>query len=143
MKSRITSVLATVFVLLIWGPNAYAGCTNAQFAGTWDVVFADGNSCRLILNKSGEVLTNPDRSLSTCFDPFRGETAPDWGGYEVDSSCGVGFALGIEDQVVEIYGRIAQPRNVAAGFYLLYPDPDYPPVVEAQEKGAITMIRAD
>jgi hypothetical protein len=59
MKSRITSFLATLVVLLAWGPSAYAACTNAQFAGTWDVVFSDGNSCRLVLNKEVVELPNP------------------------------------------------------------------------------------
>lgn len=144
MTTRMTGLLATIFALLVWGPNAQAACTAAQFAGTWDVVFSDGNSCRLILDRDGSLLTAPDRSLSTCMDPFLGVTAPDGGGYEVDSSCGAGFVLVVEDQVVEMFGRIAQPRNISAGYYLLYSAADYVPNESSPfAKGAFTMIRAE
>lgn len=139
MKGRITSFLATV-VLLAWGSSAYAACTSAQFAGTWDVVFSDGNSCRLVLTKDGDVLTNPDRSLSTCFDPFRGETAPDSGTYDIARTCDAHFSLVIEGLFVEMYGRIAQPRNVSAGFYVILETQEPP---SALAKGSFTMIRAN
>lgn len=136
MKSRITSFLATLVVLLAWGPSAYAACTNAQFAGTWDVVFSDGNSCRLVLNKEGEVLTNPDRSLSTCFDPFRGTAVPDSGTYDVASDCSASFFPVVEGLTIQMYGRIAQPRNTGAGFFVVeFPGPPW------AVKGAFTMIR--
>ena len=138
MKSRITRLLATLVVVLVWSSSAYAACTNAQFAGTWDVVFSDGNSCSLVLNKQGEVLTNPDRSLSICFDPFRGVTAVDEGTYAVDSDCSASFGLAVEGLEIEMYGRIAQPRNIVAGFFVVFLTED--PFVE---KGAFTMIRVE
>ena len=102
MKRRLTSFLIVLVAVLAWSSSAYAGCTNKQFSGTWGIVFSDGNSCSLVVNKEGEVLTDPDRSLSTCFDPFRGETAPDSGSYEVTSDCVASFNLEVEGQEIEM-----------------------------------------
>jgi len=120
MKGRNISFLAIFVVLLAWGPGVYAGCNNAQLAGTWDVVFSDGNSCRLVLDKGGEVLTLPDRSLSTCFDPFRGATAPESGSYEVDQNCALTFNLLVEDLNIEMYGRLTPSHQIGAGFYVAF-----------------------
>ncbi len=136
MKRRITSFLTIFVAVLAWSSSAYAACTNEQFAGTWDVVFSDGNSCRLVLNVEGEVLTNPDRSLSTCFDPFAGETAPDSGAYFVASDCSASFSLLVEGLDVSMFGRIAQTRDIVAGFFVVML-----PAAPFFEKGAFTMIR--
>jgi len=136
MTRRITGFLTIFVAVLAWSSSAYAACTNAQFAGTWDVVFSDGNSCRLVLNAEGEVLTEPSRSLSTCFDPFRGETAPDSGTYFVGSDCLASFILEVEGNEVDMFGRIAQTRDIVAGFFVVIL-----PVDPFFEKGAFTMIR--
>lgn len=138
MKNRMNRLLATFVAVLAWSSSAYAGCTNAQFAGTWGVVFADGNTCRLILNRDGEVLTEPGRTLSTCFDPFRGETAPDSGTVVVASDCSAIFKLRVEGLEIDMYGRIAQTRDIVAGFHIVILSDD--PWVE---KGAFTMIREE
>lgn len=137
MKRRITSFLIVLVAVLAWSSSAYARCTNAQFSGTWDIVFSDGNSCSLVVNKEGEVLTEPDRSLSTCFDPFRGETAPDSGTIAVTSDCVASFDLVVEGLNIEMYGRIAKTRDTGAGFYLTFLSYDPLEVV----KGSFNMIR--
>ena len=139
MKNRITGLLITFAVVLVWGSSAYAGCTNEQFAGTWDVVFADGNSCKLVLDKNGDVLIAGDRSQSVCFDPFRGVTEPDAGTVVLGSDCLANFNLVVEGATIEMLGRIASPRNVGAGGYLVF----FPGVSEPVAKGAFTMIRAE
>ena len=137
MKNRIVGSLLTLVVLLAWGPIAYAGCTNNQFAGTWGIAFSDGNACRLVLNKDGEVLSNPDRSQSTCFDPFRGTTADVLGIYDVSDDCSVSIELLVEGYPITMGGLIAQPHNVVGGIFVVVysADPLY------AEKGSITMIR--
>ena len=85
MKNQISKLLATFVAVLAWSSSAYAGCNNAEFVGTWEVAFSDGNSCRLLLNRQGEV----DANESICFDPFRGAAAPDSGTYAVASDCSV------------------------------------------------------
>jgi len=119
MRNQITSLLAIFVVLLAWGPSVHAGCKNSQMVGSWDVVFSDGNSCRLVLDKEGNVLTNPDLSLSTCLDPFQGTTSPDWGSYEVEHDCSIlSFELYVDDTNVEMYGRLTPSRQIGAGFYV-------------------------
>ena len=139
MKNRLNKLLATFIAVLAWSSSAYAGCTNAQFAGTWDVVFADGNSCRLVLNATGDVLIAGDRSQSVCFDPFRGVTEPDAGTVAVGSDCLANISLIVEGATVEMLGRIANPRNIGAGGYVVL----IPGVPNPVAKGAFTMIRAE
>lgn len=134
MTSRITKLLAALVVGLVWGSSAYAGCTNAQLAGTWEAVFSDGNSCRLVLNKEGEVLID-ELNLSVCFDPFRGATAPDEGSSGVTSDCSVTFDLVVEGVNVQMYGRLAEPRNIGAGFFVAFV-----PDVFA-DKGSFNLVR--
>lgn len=119
MINRRISFLATFVALLAWGSTVYAGCSNKQFAGSWDVVFADGNSCRLVLDDEGSVLIDSDRSLSTCFDPFRGVTTPDSGTYAVEKDCSFSFELIVEGANVDLYGRLTPPQQIGAGFYVL------------------------
>jgi hypothetical protein len=136
MRNQFKSLLAVFVMLLASGMAAHAGCTNEQFAGTWDVVFSDGNSCRLVLTAEGEVLANPDRSLSTCFDPFRGETAPDSGSFDVASECLVTFALEVEGNEIQMVGRIAKTRDIGAGGYVVLLD-EFP----YAQKGSFNMIK--
>jgi len=139
MKNRINKFLATFIAVLAWSSSAYAGCNNAQFAGTWDVVFTDGNSCKLVVNQAGDVLIAGDRSQSVCYDPFRGVTEPDSGTVSVGSDCLANISLGVEGVTLEMLGRIANPRNIGAGGFLIFvPGVDNPVV-----KGAFTMIRAE
>ena len=126
--------LAAFFVLLLgWGTTAYAGCTNEQFAGTWDVAFSDGNVCNLIIDSEGNVLTSSDNSLSTCFDPFRGTTAPDSGSVAVADECLANIVLVVEGAEIQMGARIAKTRDIGAGIYVI-------PIVPV--KGSFTMIRA-
>ena len=136
MKNRMNKLLATIVAVLAWSSSAYAGCTNEQFAGTWGVVFADGNSCKLVLDKEGDVLIAGDRSQSVCFDPFRGVTEPDLGTVAVASDCSAIINLEVEGLKIEMYGRIAKTRDIVAGFHIVFLSDD--PWVE---KGAFTMIR--
>jgi len=136
MKSRINKLLATLVVGLAWGSSAYAGCTNAQLAGTWEAVFSDGNSCRLVLDREGEVLID-ELNLSICFDPFRGTTAPDEGSYGVTSDCEVTFDLVVEGLNVQMYGRLTEPRNIGAGFFVAF----VPDVYAA--KGSFNLVRVE
>lgn len=139
MKHRINKLLATFLAVLVWSSSAYAGCTNAQFAGTWDVVFTDGNSCKVVVDRAGEVLIAGDRSQSVCFDPFRGVTEPDSGTVSVGSDCLANISLVVEGVTVEMLGRIASPRNIGAGGFLIF----VPGVDNPVAKGAFTMIRAE
>lgn len=134
MKSRMTKLLATFVVGLASVSSAYAGCTNAQFAGTWEAVFSDGNSCSFVLNKDGDVLID-ELNLSVCFDPFRGATAPDEGSYGVTSDCSVTFDLVVEGVNIQMYGRLSEPRNMGAGFFVAFV-----PDVFA-DKGAFNLVR--
>lgn len=83
-------------------------------------MFSDGNSCRLVLDNKGEVLIESDRSLRTCFDPFRGATVPDEGSYSLNSDCSVVFELVVEGANIDMYGQIIQPRIFGTGFFLAY-----------------------
>jgi hypothetical protein len=138
MKNRINKLLATFVAVLVWSSSAYAGCTNAQFAGTWHVVFADGNTCKLVLNMDGDVLIAGDRSQSVCFDPFRGVTEPDAGTVAVASDCSAIIELDVEGLEIDMYGRIAKTRDIIAGFHIVFLPAD--PWVQ---KGAFTMIREE
>jgi hypothetical protein len=131
-------LLATCLAVLVWSSSAYAGCTNAQFAGTWHVVFGDGNTCKLVLNMDGDVLIAGDgsRSQSVCFDPFRGVTEPDAGTVVVASDCSAVIEIDVEGLEIDMYGRIAQTRDIIAGFHIVIMPAD--PWVQ---KGAFTMIR--
>ena len=133
MKSRTGSLIASFVVLFVCSANAYAGCTNAQFAGTWDVVFSDGNACHLVVDSDGTVITNSDFSQSTCFDPFRGSTVPNSGAVVVATDCSVTFALVVEGFPLEMYGRIAKTRDTGAGIYIL----------AGPSKGSFNMIRVE
>jgi len=139
MKNRINKLLATFLAVLVWSSSAYAGCTNAQFAGTWDVVFTDGNSCKLVVNATGDVLIAGDRTQSVCYDPFRGVTEPDSGTVSVGSDCLANINLGVEGVTLEMLGRIANPRNIGAGGFLIF----IPGVSNPVVKGSFTMIRAE
>ena len=134
MKSRITSFLATLVAVLAWSSSAYAGCTNEEFAGTWDFVFSDGNACSLVFNEEGEVLIAGDSSLSICLDPFRGVTEPDSGMIAVGSDCSVDFDLLVEDIEIDLFGRIAQSHDIGAGFFVMG---------AFGVKGSFTMIEVD
>lgn len=133
MKIHTRSVAAFFVLLMGWGASAYAGCTNAQFAGTWDVAFSDGNVCNLIVDGDGNVLTSSDNSLSTCFDPFRGTTSPDAGLVQITDDCLADIGLWVEGAEIQMGARIAKTRDIAAGIYVI-------PVVPV--KGSFTMIRA-
>jgi len=137
MKNRINKILATFIAVLVWSSSAWAGCTNAQFAGTWDVVFNDGNSCKLVVNDGGDLLIAGDRSQSVCFDPFRGVTEPDAGTVSVGSDCLANISLVVEGVTVEMLGRIANPRTIGAGGFLIF----VPGIPDPVAKGAFTMIR--
>ena len=139
MKNRISKLLATFLAVLVWSSSAYARCTNAQFAGTWDVVFTDGNSCKLVVNAAGDILIAGDRSQSVCYDPFRGVTEPDSGTVSVGSDCLANINLGVEGVTLEMLGRIANPRNIGAGGFLIF----IPGVSNPVVKGSFTMIRAE
>ena len=139
MKNRMSKLLATFAAVLVFGSNAYAGCTNAQFAGTWDVVFTDGNSCKLVVDGAGDVFIAGDRSESVCFDPFRGVTEPDAGTVAVGSDCLANISLVVEGVTVEMIARIANPRNIGAGGFVIL----VPGVSSPVAKGAFTMIRAE
>ena len=139
MKNRINKLLATFIAVLVWSSSAYAGCNNAQFAGTWDVVFNDGNLCKLVVNNEGNVLIAGDRSQSVCYDPFRGVTEPDAGTVSVGSDCLANIHLAVEGITIEMLSRIANPRNIGAGGYLVF----VPGVDQPVAKGAFTMIRAE
>ena len=139
MRNRINKLMATFVAVLVWSSSAYAGCTNAQFAGTWDVVFNDGNSCKLVLDGNGDLLIAGDRSQSVCYDPFRGVTEPDAGTVAVGSDCLANISLIVEGVTIEMLGRIANPRNIGAGGYLVFVPGLQTPVA----KGAFTMIRAE
>lgn len=128
MKNRISKLMITVVAVLAWGSNAYAGCNNEKFAGTWDVAFSDGNSCRLLLDSQGEVIADE----SVCFDPFRGATSPDSGNYDVANDCSINAILVIEGATVELAGQFSNGRNIGAGRFL---------VPAFFVKGGYTMIR--
>jgi hypothetical protein len=136
MESRIRRLMLTLIAALAVSANAYAGCTTTQLAGAWDVVFSDGNSCRLVVDKEGAVLIEADMSQSTCFDPFRGATVPDEGSYSVNGDCSVSFELVVEGANVELYGRVIQPRIFGTGFFVTY----IPDVFAT--KGSFNMVRA-
>lgn len=128
MKNRINRLLTTFVAVLAWSSSAYAGCNDAEFVGTWEVTFSDGNSCRLLLNRQGEVVANESR----CYDPFRGSTAPDSGTYAVASDCSVNVNVVVEGVTVELAGQISRGRDTGAGRYLV---PAY------SVKGGFTLIR--
>ena len=128
MKNRINKLLITLVAVLAWGSNAYAGCNTEKFAGTWDVAFSDGNSCRLLLDSQGEVVANE----SACFDPFRGTTTPDSGNYAVANDCSISASIVVEGVTVELAGQFSNGRNIGAGRYL---------VSAFFVKGGYTMIR--
>lgn len=128
MKIRITSFLAALVAVMAWGPTAYAACPNAEFAGTWDATFSDGNSCRIVLNREGDVLADE----SVCYDPFRGTTTPDSGTLITARDCSVTGNIVVEGVTVALAGQFARGRDTGAGRYL----------VEAFfVKGSFTMIR--
>lgn len=127
MTSRIIHLLVAIVAALVFSTSAYAGCTNAQFAGTWEMVFSDGNSCELVVNRVGDVVADE----SICFDPFRGATEPDSGALIVAEDCSVSGTLVVEGAPVSLAGRIARGRDSGAGRYQ---------VLEFV-KGSFTMIR--
>ena len=73
----------------------------------------------MVLDEEGLVLIDSDRSLSTCFDPFRGITTPDSGTYAVEKDCSFSFELIVEGVNVDLYGRLTPPQQIGAGFYVL------------------------
>ena len=128
MNNRINKLLITVIAVLACGSNAWAGCNNQKFAGTWDVAFSDGNSCRLVLDPQGEVIADE----STCFDPFRGTTTPDSGSYDVANDCSISANIVVEGVPVELAGQFSSGRNIGAGRFL---------VPAFFVKGGYTMVR--
>ena len=128
MKRQIHGVSALLVAGMMWGSGAYASCTNAEFSGTWELAFSDGNSCRLVVDKQGEVIA----PASACFDPFRGSTAPDSGTIVVGSDCSATGSIVVEGVTVELAAQIARTRDSGAGRYLV---PAY------AVKGAISLIR--
>ena len=113
MKSRPIILLTILVAMVAWSSSAYAGCADARFSGTWEVVFSDGKSCSLVLNREGEVLTDPDRSPSTCLGPFRGETAPDSGTHAETDECDVEFNLLVEGIELQMYVGLLRPATPA------------------------------
>jgi hypothetical protein len=136
MKGRFIKLCAALLALLAWSSSVYAGCTNAQIAGSWDVVFSDGNSCRLVLDTEGAVLID-GLSLSICFDPFRGTTAPDEGAYAVAPDCSITFDVKVEGANLQMFGRLTAARKFGAGFYVLFV-----PEVFA-DKGSFNLMRVE
>lgn len=128
MKTRTTSLLAILGAVLAWSPSAYSACPNAEFAGTWDFTFSDGNSCRLVLNLKGDVLAEE----SICYDPFRGTTPPDSGTFVTAGDCSITGNLVVEGLPIELAGQLARGRDTGAGRYL---------VPWFSVKGSFTMIR--
>jgi len=128
MKKPATTLLATLAAVLACSSSAYAGCNNAEFAGTWDVTFSDGNSCNLVLDLQGNVNAGESR----CYDPFRGSTAPDSGDFSVANDCSVSINIVVEGVDVELAGQVARARASGAGRYLV---PAY------SVKGLFTMVR--
>ena len=128
MRNRIRNLLIALVTVIGLSSTAYAGCDNAKFAGTWEVTFSDGNSCRLLLDIDGNVLA----SESTCYDPTRGTTAPDSGNYSVAEDCSIEAVIVVEGLDVELFGQFSNGRNIGAGRYLV---PAY------YVKGGYTMVR--
>lgn len=128
MKSQVTTLLATVAAVFAWSSSAYAGCSNAEFSGAWDITFSDGNSCNLVLGHDGNVIAEE----SICYDPHRGSTAPDSGTFDVAGDCSVSIDLVVETLPVELDGRIARARASGAGRYV---------VQYFGIKGLFTMVR--
>ena len=129
MKNRMIKLLTVLVAVVAWSSSAYAACGKAEFVGTWDVTFADGNSCLLVLDSKGDIVA----SESICFDPFRGSTAPDSGTYSVGWDCSVSAMLVVEGNTIELAGQFApRGRDTGAGRYVV---PAY------FLKGAFTMIR--
>ena len=128
MKNKINKLLITLVAVLACGSNAYATCSNPNFFGKWDVIFSDGNSCRLLLDRGGKV--NADKSI--CYDPFRGAAAPDSGSYSVARDCSINAILVVEGATFELAGLFAVGRNTGAGYFVV-------PAFNA--KGSYTMMR--
>jgi hypothetical protein len=129
MKNKINKLLITLVAVLACVSNAYAGCANPKFFGAWDVQFSDGNSCRLVLGRGGEVVANK----SVCYDPFRGATAPDSGSYAVvPKDCEISASLVVEGVTIDLGGVFAIDRNTGHGRFVV---PDF------SVKGSYTMIR--
>jgi len=128
MKSQLMNLCITLVAVVGLSSNAVAGCDNAKFAGTWDVTFSDGNSCRLLFDMAGNVVAGE----SICYDPFRGTTPPDSGTYAVGEDCSIDAAIVVEGLSVELAGQFSNGRNIGAGRYLV---PAY------GVKGGYTMIR--
>ena len=128
MKNQVTTLLATIAAVCAWSSSAHAGCNNAEVVGTWDVTFSDGNSCNLLLDLHGNVVADE----STCYDPFRGSTAPDSGTFDVAGDCSVSIDIVVEGLPVDLDGRIARGRASGAGRYV---------VSYFGVKGSFTMVR--
>jgi len=128
MKNRLNILLITLVSVLAWGSSAYAGCTNAQFAGTWDVTFSDGNSCTFLVDKQGDVIADE----SICNDPFRGTTAPDSGSFAVAEGCSFEAGIVVEGIPIELAGYISRGRDTGAGSFVLR---------DFFLKGGITLVR--
>ena len=128
MKNRMTTLLIGLAAALAWSSSAQAACNGAEFAGTWEVAFSDGNSCQLVLDMQGDLIAEE----SLCFDPFRGRTAPDSGSYAVASDCSVSAVLVVEGVTVEPAAQFARTRAIGAGRFVV---PAY------GFKGGVTMVR--
>ena len=128
MRNEMRNLMIALIAVMGLSSTAYAGCDNAKFAGTWEVTFSDGNSCRLLLDIEGNVVA----SESTCYDPFRGATAPDSGDYAVAEDCSIEAAIVVEGVDIELFGQFSNGRNIGAGRYLV---PAY------YVKGGYTMVR--
>jgi len=131
MKSRMNRLLTAVVVVLAWSSSAYAGCNNSQFAGSWDIQFSDGNSCRVLVDMSGDVVAEE----SSCYDPFLGAAPPRSGAFAVAKDCSVNGHIVVPQGItVDLEALIAGGRNVGAGRFLIW---------NYGVKGAITMIRVE
>ena len=128
MKNQAIKAFIAAVAILAFSSSAYAGCTKAQVSGVWEVAFSDGNSCRLRLNRSGNVVT----SASVCFDPSAGAAAPDSGTLSVKGSCFAEGNIVVQGVTIELYIQIATDRSIGAGRYLI-------PVTT--DKGSVVMVR--
>ncbi len=66
-------------------------------------------------------------------------TEPDAGTVAVGSDCLANFNLVVEGVTIEMIGRIANPRTIGAGGFLIY----IPGLPDPVAKGAFTMVRAE
>ena len=128
MKIRVINFLIASIAILAFSTSAYAGSTKPQVSGIWEVVFSDGNSCRLKLNIKGKVVT----SASVCFNPDLGAAPPDSGSLPVAKDCLAEGNIVIQGVTTELAIQISTDRSIGAGRYLQPASGD---------KGSVVMVR--